>query len=81
MSHYITIDLEDYIDEFTDMVMRDKYLRTDLIEALKKEGYFPSNSLNDTKDETNINLNKLVDNYWKLTVEEEDIIRKMADRF
>jgi hypothetical protein len=81
MSHYITIDLEDYIDEFTDMVMRDKYLRTDLIEALKKEGYLPSNSLNDTKDETNINLNKLVDNYWKLTAEEEEVIRKMADRF
>jgi hypothetical protein len=81
MSHYITIDLEDYIDEFTDMVMRVKYLRTDLIDALTKEGYLPSNSLNDTKDETNINLNKLVDNYWKLTIEEEDVIRKMADRF
>lgn len=81
MSHYITIDLEDYIDEFTDMVMRVRYLRTDLIDALTKEGHIPSNSLNDTKDETNINLNKLVDNYWKLTVEEEDIIRKMADRF
>jgi hypothetical protein len=37
--------------------------------------------LNDTKDETNINLNKLVDNYWKLTAEEEEVIRKMADRF
>jgi hypothetical protein len=81
MSHYITIDLEDYIDEFTDMVMRCKYLRTDLIEDLKKEGHISSNSLNDTKDETNINLNKLVDNYWKLTAEEEEVIRKMADRF
>jgi ribosomal protein S8 len=81
MSHYITIDLEDYIDEFTDMVMSAKYIRKDLLDALKKEGYIPSNSLNDTKDETNINLNKLVDNYWKLTIEEEDVIRKMADRF
>jgi hypothetical protein len=61
--------------------MSAKYIRKDLLDALKKEGYIPSNSLNDTKDETNINLNKLVDNYWKLTIEEEDVIRKMADRF
>jgi lipid II:glycine glycyltransferase (peptidoglycan interpeptide bridge formation enzyme) len=85
---YITIDLEDYFYEIVQMIIKNKSLREELLDAIreeesnkKQEGYLASNSMKHSKDETNINLNKLIDNYWKLTVEEDDLIRKMADRF
>ena len=78
---YITIDLEDYSYEIVQMIIKNKSLREELLNAIKKEGHLASNSLKHAKDETNINLNKLIDNYWKLTVEDDDLIRKMADRF
>ena len=81
---YITveavIDLADYSHEIIYLFKNNKSFRENLLQAMKDYDVIPIGHKHHDHD-VRKQFTKIVDNYWKLTVEEEDIIRKMADRF
>jgi hypothetical protein len=83
MSRYITveaeIDLDDYSDEIIYYFKRDKIFREKLLKSIKDYDVMAVRNKND--DDVVKQFTKIIDNYWKLTDEEEEVIRKMADRF
>ena len=83
MSRYITVeaevDLDDYSDEIIYYFKRDKSFREKLLKSIKDCDLMAVRNKND--DDVVKQFTKIIDNYWKLTVEEEGVIRKMADRF
>ena len=83
MSRYITveaeIDLDDYSDEIIYYFKRYKIFREKLLKSIKDYDVMAVRNKND--DDVVKQFTKIIDNYWKLTAEEEEVIRKMADRF
>ncbi len=83
MSRYITveaeIDLDDYSDEIIYYFKRDKIFREKLLKSIKDYDVMAVRNKND--DDVVKQFTKIIDNYWKLTIEEEDVIKKIADRF
>jgi len=83
MSRYITveaeIDLDDYSDEIIYYFKRDKIFREKLLKSIKDYDVMAVRNKND--DDVVKQFTKIIDNYWKLTAEEEDVIKKIADRF
>jgi hypothetical protein len=81
---YITIeaevDLDDYSDEIIYHFKNNKSFRGKLLQAMKDYDVIPVGNKN-YDDDVRKQFTKIIDNYWKLTIEEEDVIRKMADRF
>jgi hypothetical protein len=84
MSRYITVeaevDLDDYSDEIIYYFKRDKIFREKLLKSIKDYDVMAVRNKNDDDDVVK-QFTKIIDNYWKLTAEEEEVIRKMADRF
>jgi hypothetical protein len=84
---YITvetdIDLDDYSDEIIYMFKRNKRFRENLLQAMEDDNIgFVLNRGGDYKyDDRKTQLSKISENYWKLTVEDEELINKIADRF
>ena len=80
---YITVetelDLDDYSDEIIYYFKRDKIFREKLLKSIKDYDVMTVRNKND--DDVIKQFTKIIDNYWKLTAEEEEVIRKMADRF
>ncbi len=85
---YITvetdIDLDDYSDEIINMFKRNKRFRESLLQEMvdqdvvvvpgkKKKG--------ENYDDAQKQLTKIIQNYWKLSSEEEELLLKIADRF
>jgi len=83
MSRYITVeaevDLDDYSDEIIYYFKRDKIFREKLLKSIKDYDVMAVRNKND--DDVVKQFTKIIDNYWKLTAEEEDVIKKIADRF
>jgi hypothetical protein len=83
MSRYITVeaevDLDDYSDEIIYYFKRDKIFREKLLKSIKDYDVMAVRNKND--DDVVKQFTKIIDNYWKLTIEEEDVIKKIADRF
>jgi len=83
MSRYITVeaevDLDDYSDEIIYYFKRDKIFREKLLKSIKDYDVMAVRNKND--DDVVKQFTKIIDNYWKLTAEEEEVIRKIADRF
>jgi uncharacterized lipoprotein YehR (DUF1307 family) len=81
---YITVetelDLDDYSDEIIYYFKRDKIFREKLLKSIKDYDVMAVRNKNDDDDVIK-QFTKIIDNYWKLTAEEEEVIRKMADRF
>jgi hypothetical protein len=81
---YITIeaeiDLDDYSDEIIYFFKNNKSFRGKLLQAMKDYDAIPVGNKH-YDDDVVKQFTKIIDNYWKLTAEEEEIIRKMADRF
>lgn len=87
---YITvetdIDLDDYSDDIIYMFKKNKRFRKNLLEAMEDDDIgFVLNETNETNvdkyDDRKMQLSKISENYWKLTIEEEQLISKIADRF
>ena len=83
MSRYITVeaevDLDDYSDEIIYYFKRDKIFREKLLKSVKDYDLMAVRNKND--DDVVKQFTKIFDNHWKLTIEEEDVIKKIADRF
>lgn len=85
---YITvesdIDLDDYSDEIIYMFKKNKRFRENLLQAMEDENIgfiINTTNANDEYDDRKMQLSKIIENYWKLTIEEEQLINKIADRF
>lgn len=83
---YITvdIDLDDYSNEIIYMFKRNKRFRENLLQAIEDENIgfvVNTTNANDEYDNRKMQLSKIIENYWKLTIEEEQLINKIADRF
>jgi len=81
---YITveteIDLDDYSHEIIYLFKNNKSFRGKLLQAMKDYDVMAVGNKH-YDDDVRKQFTKIVDNYWKLTAEEEEVIRKMADRF
>ena len=81
---YITveteIDLDDYSDEIIYLFKNNKSFRGNLLKAMKDYDVMAVGNKH-YDDDVRKQFSKIIDNYWKLTAEEEEVIRKMADRF
>lgn len=84
---YITvetnIDLDDYLDEIIYMFKRNKRFRENLLQAMEDDniGFVLNRGGDDKYDDRKTQLSKIYENYWKLTIEDEELINKIADRF
>ncbi len=84
---YITvetdIDLDDYSDEIIYMFKRNKRFRENLLQAMEDDniGFVLNRGGDDKYDDMKTQISKINENYWKLTIEEEGLINKIADRF
>jgi hypothetical protein len=80
---YITIeteiDLDDYSHEIIYLFKNNKSFRGKLLQAIKDYDVMAVRNKND--DDVVKQFTKIFDNHWKLTAEEEDVIKKIADRF
>jgi hypothetical protein len=81
---YITveteIDLDDYSHEIIYLFKNNKSFRGKLLQAMKDYDVIPIGNKH-YDDDVVKQFTKIVDNYWKLTLEEEAVIKKIADRF
>ena len=79
----IDVDLEDYIDEIVYEFKNSNRFRRQLLKAMEEEDIkvVDKNDENEDDDERCVWINKILVNYWKLTPEEDDLIKKIADRF
>ncbi len=69
------VDLRDYFDEILYMFKNDKKLAKKLLSKLEKL------DLSDLDDERVVNLHKILSNYWKLTQDEDEFLKKLANKF
>jgi hypothetical protein len=81
---YITVetelDLDDYSNEIIYLFKNNKSFRGKLLQAMKDYDAIPVGNKN-YDDDVRKQFTKIINNYWKLTIEEEDVIKKIADRF
>jgi len=81
---YITIetqiDLDDYSHEIIYLFKKNKSFRVNLLQAMKDYDVIPVGHKHYDHDVVK-QFTKIVDNHWKLTIEEEAVIKKIADRF
>jgi len=79
----IDVDLEDYLDEIVYEFKNSNRFRRELLKAMEEEDIkvVDKNDENEDDDERCVRINKILGNYWKLTPEEDDLIKKIADRF
>ena len=81
---YITveteIDLDDYSHEIIYLFKNNKSFRGNLLKAMKDYDVIPVGHKH-YDDDVVKQFTKIVDNHWKLTIEEEAVIKKIADRF
>ena len=79
----IDVDLEDYLDEIVYEFKNSNRFRRQLLKAMEEEDIkvVDKNDENEDDDERCVRINKILGNYWKLTPEEDDLIKKIADRF
>ena len=68
------VDLRDYFNEILYMFKNDKKLAKKLLSKLEKL------DLSDLDDERVVNLHKILSNYWKLTQDEDEFIKKLANK-
>lgn len=85
---YITvetdIDLDDYSDEIISMFKRNKRFRESLLQEMVDQDVVVvrGKKKNDENyDDAQKQLTKIIQNYWKLSGEEEEFLLKIADRF
>lgn len=85
---YITvetdIDLDDYSDEIISMFKRNKRFRESLLQEMVNQDVVVvrGKKKNDENyDDAQKQLTKIIQNYWKLSSEEEEFLLKIADRF
>lgn len=85
---YITvetdIDLDDYSDEIISMFKRNKRFRESLLQEMVDQDVVVvrGKKKNDENyDDAQKQLTKIIQNYWKLSSEEEEFLLKIADRF
>jgi hypothetical protein len=79
----IDVDFEDYLDEIVYEFKNSNRFRRQLLKAMEEEDIkvVDKNDENEDDDERCVRINKILGNYWKLTPEEDDLIKKIADRF
>ena len=79
----IDVDFEDYLDEIVYEFKNSNRFRRQLLKAMEEEDIkvVDKNDENEDDDERCVWINKILVNYWKLTPEEDDLIKKIADRF
>ena len=79
----VEIDLDDYLDEIVYEFKNSNRFRRELLKAMEEEDIkvVDKNDENEDDDERCVRINKILGNYWKLTPEEDDLIKKIADRF
>jgi len=79
----VEIDLEDYLDEIVYEFKNSNRFRRQLLKAMEEDDIkvVDKNDENEDDDERCVRINKILGNYWKLTPEEDDLIKKIADRF
>lgn len=83
---YITvetdIDLDDYSDEIISMFKRNKRFRESLLHEMVDQNIVVVHDENTKNyDDAQKQLTKIIQNYWKLSSEEEQLLLKIADRF
>ena len=85
---YITvetdIDLDDYSDEIISMFKRNKRFRESLLQEMVDQDVVVvrGKKKNDENyDDAQKQLTNIIQNYWKLSSEEEEFLLKIADRF
>ena len=85
---YITvetdIDLDDYSDEIISMFKRNKRFRESLLEEMVDQDVVVVRGIKkngENYDDAQKQLTKIIQNYWKLSSEEEELLLKIADRF
>jgi len=76
----IDVDFEDYLDEIVYEFKNSNRFRRQLLKAMEEEDIKVVDK-NDENEERCVRINKILGNYWKLTPEEDDLIKKIADRF
>lgn len=76
----VDVDIDDVLYEITNSPKKLKYF-LDLLKEDKNASILLNESKDESKDDFNFVLNKLYNNGWKLTNEEQEIITKIADRF
>lgn len=77
----VDIDLDDYLDEIVYEFRNSNRFRRDLLKAMEEKNIKVVDKNDDDDDERCVWINKILGNYWKLTPEEDDLIKKIADRF
>lgn len=85
---YITvetdIDLDDYSDEIISMFKRNKRFRESLLQEMVDQDVIvvrDKKKKGENYDDAQKQLTKIIQNYWKLSSEEEEFLLKIADRF
>jgi hypothetical protein len=85
---YITvetdIDLDDYSDEIISMFKRNKRFRENLLQEMVDQDVIvvrDKKKKGENYDDAQKQLTKIIQNYWKLSSEEEELLLKIADRF
>lgn len=85
---YITvetdIDLHDYSDEIISMFKRNKRFRESLLQEMVDQDVIvvrDKKKKGENYDDAQKQLTKIIQNYWKLSSEEEELLLKIADRF
>lgn len=85
---YITvetdIDLDDYSDEIISMFKRNKRFRESLLQEMVDQDVIvvrDKKKKGENYDDAQKQLTKIIQNYWKLSSEEEELLLKIADRF
>ena len=85
---YITveadIDLDDFSDEIISMFKRNKRFRESLLEEMVDQDVVVVRGIKkkgENYDDAQKQLTKIIQNYWKLSSEEEELLLKIADRF
>lgn len=79
----VEIDLDDYLDEIVYEFKNSNRFRRELLKAMEEEDIkvVDKNDENEDDDERCVRINKILGNYWRLTLEEDNLIKKIADRF
>lgn len=94
---YITINTDVDVDIYISDIINDKYDRVSILEALLEDEYLPENSIitsdgyveygNNMKKSLNTGtdteqaLSILQNHAWKMTKEEEDVIKSIAEKY
>lgn len=76
----VDIDLDDYLDEIIYKFKNSNDFRNKLLIAMKEKDVKVIDK-NINYDERCVWINKILINYWKLSEEENDLIKKLSDKF